>query len=93
MPGYEHAGSGWWRARPLQAADAGCIVIGEPKEMAVYYGADFPFLQLKASDLIDATDEELVAIAEAQRQAIYKVHPLDKLVQQAELRAVLDAQR
>ncbi len=91
MPGYEHAGSGWWRARPLQAADAGCIIIGEPKEMAVYYGADFPFLQLKASDLANATDDELSQIAEAQREAIYKVHPLDKSVQQAELRAALEA--
>lgn len=91
MPGYEHAGSGWWRARPLQAADAACILIGEPKELAVYYGADFPLLDLNASDITRATDDELLEIAVAQREAIYRVHPLDKAVQRAELQAVLEA--
>ena len=93
MPGYDHAGSGWWRARPLQAADAGCILIGEPRELAVYYGADFPLLHLKAIDLVDATDEELSLIANMQAQALYKLHPLDRLIQQAELTTVLSAAR
>lgn len=91
MPGYEHAGSGWWRARPLQAADAGCILIGEKKELEVYYGKDFPLLDLKASDLVNASDEELAEIAAMQKEALYRIHPLDKTVQQAELRAVLVA--
>jgi hypothetical protein len=93
MPGYEHAGSGWWRARPLQAADAGCILIGERKELEVYYGKDFQYLSLKASDLVDMTDDELTEIAAAQKEALYRIHPLDKTVQQAELRAVLEANK
>lgn len=91
MPGYEHAGSGWWRARPLQCADAGSILIGDPKELAVYYGADFPYLELNAADVAEATDDELKEIATAQAQALYKFHPLDKLVQIAEIEAVLKA--
>jgi hypothetical protein len=91
MPGYDHAGSGWWRARPLQAAGAKCIVIGERKELEVYYGSDFPYLDLRASDLANATDEELEMIALAQRDALNKYHPLDKATQRKELQQVLDA--
>lgn len=91
MPGYEHAGSGWWRARPLQACDAGCILIGERKELAVYYGTGFPFLDLKASDLIDATDDDLNEILMAQQAALHLHHPLDKAVQRAEITAILEA--
>jgi hypothetical protein len=91
MPGYEHAGSGWWRARPLQCADAGSILLGEDKELRVYYGNDYPFFGLKAADLVSATDEELAEIAKTQAQALYRYHPLDKSVQVAELQAVLEA--
>jgi hypothetical protein len=91
MPGYDHAGSGWWRARPLQAADAGCILIGERRELEVYYGKDFPLLDLKAKDLVEATDGELIEIARLQREALYAIHPLDQRVQRAELFAVLAA--
>ncbi len=91
MPGYEHAGSGWWRARPLQAADAGCILIGDQKELAVYYGTDFPLLGLTAHDLTVASEEELEEIALAQAKALYALHPLDASVQKAELKAVLEA--
>ena len=93
MPGYEHAGSGWWRARPLQVADAGAILIGDRKELEVYYGKDYPFFDLRAEDIIHLTDEELSALADAQREALYKYHPLDKSVQQEELRRVLEAAR
>ena len=91
MPGYEHAGSGWWRARPLQCADAGSILIGEEKELKVYYGDNYPYYGLKASDLANMTEEELVLVSGAQHAFLYKIHPLDKEVQKAELEAVLKA--
>lgn len=91
MPGYEHAGSGWWRARPLQCADAGSILIGEEKELKVYYGKDYPYYGLTAKDVAAATEEDLVDIARCQHDFIYKMHPLDKAVQRAELEAVLNA--
>ena len=93
MPGYEHAGSGWWRARPLQAADAGAILIGEKKELEVYYGKDFPFLEIRAKDIINLSDDELEALASAQKEALYKYHPLDKEIQKQELRNILEAAR
>jgi hypothetical protein len=93
MPGYEHAGSGWWRARPLQCADAGSILLGEDKELRVYYGNDYEYFGLKAADLVGLSDEELAGIAKAQKDALYKYHPLDKSVQRAELLAILEANK
>ena len=88
MPGYFHAGSGWWRARPLQVADAGSILIGDFKEMVIYYDDD-ELASLKAYDLTMMSDKQLEDVAEAQKKAIYTTHPLDKAVQQEELRRVL----
>jgi hypothetical protein len=88
MPGYFHAGSGWWRARPLQVADAGSILIGEPKEMILYYGEEH-LANIKAKDLIDLSDDDLVELAAQQKRAIYKLHPLDKSVQRMEIDACL----
>jgi hypothetical protein len=93
MPGYEHAGSGWWRARPLQCADAGSILIGEEKELRVYYGAEYEYYGLKASDLVNLSDEELRDIADAQKVALYKTHHLSKDLQKEELRAILEADK
>lgn len=88
MPGYFHAGSGWWRARPLQVADSGSILIGDPKEMMLYYNDEY-LAGIKASDIVDMTDSQLEDLAAAQKQAIYTTHPLDKGVTQDELRRVL----
>jgi hypothetical protein len=88
MPGYFHAGSGWWRARPLQVADAGSILIGDPKEMILYYG-DEGLASVQAKDIIDMSDHMLQEIADEQKAAIYRLHPLDKEVQKAELNACL----
>lgn len=88
MPGYFHAGSGWWRARPLQVADAGSILIGDPKEMIIYYG-DESLASVRAKDLVDMSDKQLQDLAAAQREALYRLHPLDKSVEKAELDACL----
>lgn len=89
MPGYNHKGSGWWRARPLQVADAGSILIGDPKEMMIYY-KDEELANITAKDLINKSDLELEAIAKAQQDAIYKNHPLDKNIQKQEIQKVFD---
>ena len=88
MPGYFHAGSGWWRARPLQVADSGSILIGDWKEMVLYYDDD-ELASLKASDITQMSDKQLEDVAEAQKRAIYTTHPLDKSVTQEELGRVL----
>jgi len=88
MPGYFHAGSGWWRARPLQVADAGSILIGEPKEMLLYYGDDY-LANIRAKDIVNMSDSELEDLASAQKEAIYRLHPLDKDVEKSEINACL----
>lgn len=88
MPGYHHAGSGWWRARPLQLADAGSILIGEFEEMLLLYG-DEKLAKLKAHDIEDLSVAELYGIALAQKEALYKQHPLDKALQQKQLGVIL----
>jgi hypothetical protein len=88
MPGYEHAGSGWWRARPLQVADANSILIGDPKEMILYYHDD-NLANITAGDVEGMSLPELQSVAEGQKEAIYKHHPLNKTVQQKELEAIL----
>jgi hypothetical protein len=88
MPGYFHAGSGWWRSRPLQVANAESILIGEPAEMMLYY-RDESLANIKAVDIVDYTDSQLESLAQAQREAIYKNHPLDKEITRQELNKVL----
>lgn len=88
MSGYKHAGSGWWRARPLQVADAGSILIGDPKEMMLYY-KDERLASIKPIDLVNMTEDELKSFAKAQRDALYANHPLDKEIQKSELMKVL----
>ena len=90
MPGYEHAGSGWWRARYQQCADAGCILIGEKKELMVIYN-NIELSSVKAVELTDWSDTNLKEFARAQAEAIAKWHPLDKEKQKSELQAILSA--
>jgi hypothetical protein len=90
MPGYFHAGSGWWRARPLQVADAGSIIIGDKPEMMVYY-QDEQLAGLRVQD-VEAMDlTQLQATAKAQRDALYDNHSLDQSIQRNELERVLAA--
>lgn len=88
MPGYFHAGSGWWRARPTQVADVGSIIIGDPQEMFVLY-RDHELANLRAQDLECASDSKLEEYAVAQREALYRHHPLDREAQQQELARIL----
>lgn len=90
MPGYFHAGSGWWRARPLQVADAGSILIGDKEEMIIYYHDDY-LAGLTASDIEAMDVTQLAATAAAQKEALYSSHPLDKYKQQIELVKILEA--
>lgn len=88
MPGYFHAGSGWWRARPLQVADAGSILIGDPKEMIIYYG-DENVANITAKDISKMSDSELKELAFVQKMLLYSLHPLDKEKEQEEINACL----
>lgn len=89
MPGYHHAGSGWWRARPTQCADAGSILIGDKKELEIYYGVNNPCTNIRACDIEDLDTATLTTIADMQRDSLYALHPLNKQKQQDELAACL----
>jgi len=90
MPGYFHSGSGWWRARPLQVADAGSILIGDPKELFVYYQDEY--LSTRIAEDIEAMNvKQLQEFAQGQRDALYKHHPLDKEKTRSEFEIVLNA--
>jgi hypothetical protein len=89
MPGYFHSGSGWWRARPLQVADAGSVLVGDKKELMLYYGDASLIKTAREVEVMSA--DELKELAESQKKALYKLHPLDKMVTQAELTKVLNA--
>lgn len=84
MPGYFHAGSGWWRVRVCQVADAGSILIGEPKELSIFY-KNQEAASIKPIDLIGMTDKQLVDFAAFQKECLYKAHPLNKEIQKEEL--------
>lgn len=90
MPGYKHSGSGWWRARPLQIADCNSILIGDFKELMIYYN-DKKLSSIKANEIeFIYNDIELEEIAKKQKEAIYKNHPLDKNIQKEELKLALN---
>jgi hypothetical protein len=92
MPGYFHSGSGWWRARPLQVADAGSILVGDPKELMVYY-QDSELASMKASDIEQMDLDQLTQFAAAQKQALYYTHPLDQSRTREEISEILEASK
>jgi hypothetical protein len=58
--------------------------------MMLYY-RDESLANIRASDIATLSDSQLTEIAQAQREAIYRNHPLDKEVTRQELNAVLNA--
>ena len=87
MPGYFHSGSGWWRARPLQIADAGSILVCDAKEGRVYGEA----YNLTADKVEGMNFNELIIAAKDQKECLYTKHPLDKTVTRMEFSAILEA--
>lgn len=89
MPGYFHTdgdqiASGWWRARYLQVADVRSILVGEPSELMVIYN-NKDAASIKASDVENMSDKELMDFAKLQRSCMYDTHPLDKKIQRDEI--------
>lgn len=88
MPSYDNVGSGWWRARPLQVADAKSILIGDKEELMIYYRNE-EMSTKKACELENMDTFQLQEFALKQKEALYKNHPLSKDVQKAELTVIL----
>lgn len=87
MPGYFHVGSGWWRARPLQVADAGSILICDEAEGKIFGEA---YVGNSVEKIENMSDSELESLASRQKECLYANHPLIKLVTQTELSRVLE---
>jgi hypothetical protein len=88
MPGYYHAGSGWWRARPLQVADAGSVLVCDDAEGILYSDAHVGV----TCELVESLDfNGLIKLAKDQRDGIYAKHPLNKNAFKLELQRILDA--
>jgi len=90
MPCYYHSGSGWWRARPLQVADAGSILICDHKEGEVY-GEEYT--KLTAEMIEDMSDLELKKTALLQKDCLYTKHPLNKSITKNEIQKILDGSK
>lgn len=90
MPGYFHSGSGWWRARPLQVADAGSILVCDDKE-GIVYGDAYVGVRVKDVEQMDLT--QLIKLAKDQRDCLYDNHPLDKSITRNSLTSILEASR
>lgn len=57
-PTYAHAGCGWWRVRYLHAQQAGCILGGDPVELAAI-GAPFAYTLQEIEAMSDIQQAEL----------------------------------
>jgi hypothetical protein len=76
-PKYNHAGSGWWRARFEFAAQAGCILLADAEEV----GALGPAYTRAPRDIEGEDEGTLMSIAEDQAAALGKYRwSEDKLV-------------
>lgn len=87
-PAYYHAGSGFWRPRVLQVADAGSILVVDDAEGAVYSEAH---VGVRPADVELMDDTQLANLAKAQKEALYDKHPLDKSRTRVEIQSILDA--
>ena len=86
MPGYYHAGSGWWRVRPQQVADVSSILLGEDKEVALFGPS---YLNLTCDKIENMTEKQREELAAAQTVEYYKSQPLEKSITQEQLKVTL----
>ena len=64
-------------------------MIGDYEELMVLYGNE-EAASVKASDLEGMNTQQLKDLAELQKNSIYSKHPLDKTIQQNELKKALN---
>lgn len=91
MPGYSHAGSGWWRSRPSQLAGHGVVCYCDPKEGAIY--GDSWVIQDPLS-LEAMSEAELESLGAAQAKEFFERHPIDdsgKLLSEIAMQVFLES--
>lgn len=88
MPGYDHAGSGWWRTRVLQCAMAKSITYCDSVEGKIY-GEEF--IGFTPNDIEQMDKSQLWEKANAQHDCFLDNHPLNKDITKNEIMEVLNA--
>lgn len=86
-PQYFHAGSGFWRPRTLQVANANSILVVSDAEGKLYSPAH---IGVKPSDIENMTVAQLADLAAEQKHGYFKQNPLDKSLTKAELSEILN---
>lgn len=79
-PRYGHSGSGWWRVRFQHAADTGCVLLADSREVRDIAG---PY-GISAEIIETLPDPELDRLAAAQKAALY-----DQAMSRADVRNVV----
>lgn len=87
VPKYYHAGSGFWRPRVFQVADANSILMTHPDEGKLYSNAHIKY-NVKDVEQMDLT--QLVALAKEQKEGLYSSQPLDKGITRKQLKEALE---
>ena len=87
VPKYYHSGSGFWRPRVFQVADANSILVVDDSEGKLYSEAH---RGLKPAD-VEAMDlTQLIDLAKRQKEGLYDSQPLDKSITRKQLTDVLE---
>lgn len=86
VPKYYHAGSGFWRPRVFQVADANSILVCDDAEGRLYSEAH---VGLKPADIEEMNLKELIDLAKRQKEGLYSSQPLDKMITRRQLDEVL----
>lgn len=86
MPAYDNIGSGWWRTRVLQCAEAKCITYCDPEEGKIY-GEEF--CNFTPADLEAMDTDQLWQKAMDQYTCLLTNHPLNTNITREEISEVL----
>ncbi len=88
IPSYDHKGSGWWRSRPVQLANAGVVSYCHPEE-AVLYGPSWVIDDPLELEALSATELQELAIKQSNDFFVHQ--PQDKQRPVDDLRLFLES--
>ena len=87
VPKYYHSGSGFWRPRVFQVADANSILVVDDTEGKLYSEAH---TKCSPKDIEQMDLDQLINLARRQKEGLYDNQPLDKSITRKQLTEVLE---
>ena len=87
-PDQGNYGSGWWRNRPRQCADMGCVLYIPDAKEASLFGPSYVGHTIESLEAM--TTNELIDLANQQRADYYESNPLDKEAQELQVSIALN---